>query len=55
MKMQLYSSLISNKIIGKIKVEKISDKINCKTVKLSTKLFALKCYNFEMSIMIIKD
>lgn len=55
MKIQLYSSLISKRIIEKIKVEEISDKTNCKLAKLSKKPFAVKCYNFEMSIMIIKD
>lgn len=55
MKIQLWSSLISKRITEKIKVEEISDKTNCKMAKLSKKLFALKCYNFEMSIMIIKD
>lgn len=55
MKIQLYSSLISKRIIRKIKVEEISDKTNCKSAKLSKKPFAVKRYNFEMSIMIIKD
>lgn len=54
MKIQLYSSLISKRIIGKIKVEEISDKTNCKSARLPKKPFAVKCYNFEMSIMIIK-
>ena len=30
MKIWLYSSLISKRIIGKIKVEEMSDKTNCK-------------------------
>lgn len=55
MKIRLYSSLISKRIIGKIKVEEMSDKTNCKQAKLSKKPFAMKYYNFEMSIMIIKD
>lgn len=33
MRVQLYSSLISKKIIGKIKVEEISDKTNCQIGK----------------------
>lgn len=50
-----YSSLISNRIIDKIRLNGISDKKICRTATLCKKSLAPNCYNFEMGIMIIKD